>query len=94
MSTQPPPASNYPAGTPFSPPAAPPPPPACTCPRCRRRHIMGPIVLITIGVLFALQTIWHRWDVSRTWPVLLVVIGVVKLLQYFAPAASWHDQNR
>ena len=47
----------------------------------RRRSILGPIVLITVGVLFALDYIGNRWDFSQTWPVILVVIGIVKLFE-------------
>lgn len=47
----------------------------------RRRSILGPILLITIGVLFALDYIGNRWDFSQTWPVILVVIGLVKLFE-------------
>ena len=47
----------------------------------RRRSILGPIMLITVGVLFAMDYIWGRWDFSQTWPVILVVAGLVKLLE-------------
>jgi hypothetical protein len=52
----------------------------CTCQRCSRRGLMGPVVLITIGVLFLLQQM-HVASFNRLWPVILLVIGVVKLLQ-------------
>ena len=53
----------------------------CTCDRCRARGLMGPAVLITIGVLMLLDHLTVRGDFSRTWPLLLVVIGLVKILQ-------------
>ena len=40
----------------------------------------GPILLITVGVLFAL----HQADILRfglTWPILIIVLGVMKLLE-------------
>lgn len=42
--------------------------------------IRGPVLLITIGVLF---TIDHFGPVgfNRTWPVILIVVGVLKLLE-------------
>src|SRR6266404_9279666 len=46
----------------------------------RRNRILGPIILITIGVLFALDNIWGIADAWRFWPVILIVIGVVKLI--------------
>jgi len=52
----------------------------CMCKRCSRRGLMGPVVLITIGVLFLLQQM-HVASFNRLWPVILLVIGVVKLLQ-------------
>jgi hypothetical protein len=52
----------------------------CVCKRCSRRGLMGPVVLITIGVLFLLQQM-HVASFNRLWPVILLVIGVVKLLQ-------------
>jgi len=42
--------------------------------------IRGPILLITIGVLFAI----HQAGVLpfyRTWPLILIVVGVMKLLE-------------
>lgn len=54
--------------------------PRCTCARCRMSGVMGPVVLITLGVLFMLQSYSHGFQ----WPILLIVIGVVKILQYSA----------
>ena len=42
--------------------------------------IRGPIVLITLGVLFAI----HQAGVlsfAQTWPLILIVIGLMKLLE-------------
>jgi Domain of unknown function (DUF5668) len=55
----------------------------CQCPRCRARRITGPVVLVTIGVLFLLETLGHL-GFGRTWPILLLVIGAVQLLQHSA----------
>ena len=61
--------------------------PRCTCGRCRMSGMMGPVILITLGILFLLQqTNWGwEWGFHRTWPVLLIVIGIVKVLQFTAP---------
>jgi Domain of unknown function (DUF5668) len=40
----------------------------------------GPVLLITIGVLFALQQAGIL-PFSRSWPLLIIVIGVMKLLE-------------
>ena len=52
----------------------------CQCARCRTRRIMGPAMLVTIGSLFLLENL-HAVGFGRTWPVILLVIGGVKLLQ-------------
>jgi hypothetical protein len=52
----------------------------CQCQRCRTRKLMGPAMLVTIGVLFLLGNV-SRVDFGRTWPAILLVIGVVKLIQ-------------
>ncbi len=61
--------------------------PRCRCGRCRMAGMMGPAVLITLGVLFLIDQLGPGWNYSfgRTWPILLIVIGVVKVLQYSAP---------
>lgn len=42
------------------------------------RAIRGPIILITVGVLFALQS-FNIYGFDQTWPVLLIVIGLLSL---------------
>jgi len=44
------------------------------------RAIRGPITLITLGVLFALQN-FTRFGFDQTWPVLLIVFGLLSLMQ-------------
>lgn len=51
----------------------------CSCLRCRTRGLMGAAILITLGVLFMLQEYMYiRFE--RTWPVILLVIGVMSLI--------------
>jgi len=52
----------------------------CQCERCRTRKLMGPAMLVTLGVLFLLDSV-SRVGFGRTWPAILLVIGVVKLMQ-------------
>jgi hypothetical protein len=40
---------------------------------------MGPVVLVTLGVLFLLSE-FHVASFHRTWPILLIMIGLVKVL--------------
>ena len=52
----------------------------CQCQQCRTRRLMAPAILITLGVLFLLDSV-SRIGFGRTWPAILLVIGVVKLMQ-------------
>jgi hypothetical protein len=42
------------------------------------RAIKGPVMMITIGVLFALDN-FTPFGFGRTWPVLLVISGILSL---------------
>ena len=42
------------------------------------RAIRGPVILITVGVLFAFDK-FSAFRFSQTWPVLLIVIGLLSL---------------
>ncbi len=81
--------------TPTPPPesAPPPAPPAegghrrkrwCPCQRCRTRGLIGPAVLITVGVIFLVDEMSRRLDFGDLWPLILIVIGVIKLVEYSA----------
>src|ERR1700751_479038 len=58
----------------------------CSCPRCQAHGYMGPAILITLGVLFLLDQLGRaNWmEFHFTWPAILIVIGVVKLLGHGA----------
>jgi hypothetical protein len=51
---------------------------SCRCPRCLSRGLMGPAILIALGLVF----LGHRGEFIV--PAVLIVIGVVKLLQHTA----------
>jgi len=58
----------------------------CKCPRCTIRSLRGPAVIITLGVLFLLQEMrGDFFSFHHTWPILLVVAGVVSLASSLAP---------
>jgi len=44
------------------------------------RAIRGPITLITLGVLFALNN-FTQYRFEQTWPVLLIVFGLLSLVR-------------
>ncbi len=53
-----------------------------------RRSFSGPIILIALGTLFLLGTMgvldWHNLGLwfARYWPLLLIIAGVIKLIEY------------
>ena len=58
----------------------------CRCPRCTIRGLLGPAVIITIGVLFLLhEARGGSFDFSNTYPFILIVIGAVLLASSLAP---------
>jgi TM2 domain-containing membrane protein YozV len=64
--------------------------PACKCVRCQCGVLMFPSILITLGILLLLNS----FDVKgfeSTWPLLLIVIGVVKILQTSGPTTGHVD---
>ncbi len=64
----------------------------CHCPRCTIRNLMGPAVVITVGVLFLLQEVrGGNFDFSNTYPFILVVIGAILLASAVAPMTGHVD---
>jgi hypothetical protein len=59
----------------------------CRCEQCRTRKVMGPVILVTLGVLFLLDNVSHI-GIQKTWPAILLAIGVVKLMQSNASSAG------
>jgi hypothetical protein len=58
----------------------------CRCGRCTIRTLLGPAVIITVGVLFLLQQARGGYfDFGNTYPVILVVIGAILLASALAP---------
>ena len=52
-----------------------------------RRKIVGPVALITIGVLGLLAE-FTRLDWDKTWPLILIAIGVALFVQRSARGAG------
>jgi hypothetical protein len=52
---------------------------------------MGPVVLITIGVLFLLDHVNPHLTFGRTWPVILLAIGVLKIFESMASTEGHKD---
>src|SRR2546430_17358112 len=59
----------------------------CTCRRCTIRGLMGPAVIITVGVLFLFDQMRGGYlSFGNTYPVILIVIGAISLAAAAAPA--------
>jgi Domain of unknown function (DUF5668) len=63
----------------------------CKCPGCRMRGLMGPIMLITIGVIFLVGE-YTRYDFGYLWPILLIVPGIVMVAQALASKEGHVDR--
>jgi|SRR5690349_12197807 cell wall-active antibiotic response 4TMS protein YvqF len=62
---------------------------SCRCTRCRCRGIMGPAILVTLGVLFLLDNLDIRGaSFDHTWPLILIVIGIVMVMRGNASTAG------
>jgi hypothetical protein len=57
----------------------------CHCRRCTIRSLMGPAVIITVGVLFLLQETRSGFSFGQTFPVILIVVGIISLASSLAP---------
>lgn len=56
----------------------------CHCARCTISGMMGPVVLITVGVLFLVGKMRFGYGFGDLWPILLIVIGLVKVASAMA----------
>lgn len=57
----------------------------CNCQRCTIRGLMGPVVVVTVGVLFLLSEMRGSFfDFGNTYPVILIVIGIISLASAMA----------
>lgn len=54
-------------------------------PPTRGPSLMGPVILISLGAMFLVDQFVPGWRIGRTWPLLLVIIGVMKLLDSTRP---------
>jgi hypothetical protein len=65
----------------------------CHCARCTIRGLIGPAVVVTIGVLFLLQEArGGALGFDNTYPLILIVIGAILLASSLAPSAGHVSQ--
>jgi hypothetical protein len=64
----------------------------CSCARCRLRGLLGPTLLITIGVLMLFSEL-HVVRFHYTWPIILIVIGVFRIFQSSTPTSGHQPLN-
>jgi hypothetical protein len=66
----------------------------CRCQSCTIRGLTGPAIVITIGVLFLLhETQGGHFDFQNTWPVILLVIGLLQLASAFSSREGHMDSQ-
>jgi len=64
----------------------------CPCMRCRMNCMMGPAILVTVGVLWLLDNL-HVVHEGTFVAVILIVIGGIKLLQSSASTEGHRQPN-
>ena len=53
----------------------------------------GPLILIVLGILFLLNNLYPSvYRFSRMWPVILIVIGLAKVVDYLQKGAGKGEQ--
>ena len=55
--------------------------------------MLGPILLVITGILFLLNNLYPTVFRRKMWPVILIVIGLAKVIEYFQ-AQSQHTRHR
>jgi hypothetical protein len=64
----------------------------CHCQSCTIRSLVGPAVVITLGILWLLnETHGGRLYFGSTWPLILIVIGLVHLASSMASREGHED---
>ncbi len=60
----------------------------CPCTRCTISGFTWPLVLITLGGLILLDRSNVTYGFGTLWPVILIVVGLVKIAEALAPATG------
>jgi Domain of unknown function (DUF5668) len=52
----------------------------CPCARCRMHGLLGPVMIITVGVIFLLSE-YTPYGIGHLWPLFLIIVGVFRLAE-------------
>ena len=64
----------------------------CSCARCSVGRLTGGAMMVTIGALFLLAE-FTRWGFHETWPLILIVLGLLQVMRHNASTAGHIDPN-
>lgn len=56
--------------------------------RTQRLGLTGPILLIALGIMFLVGQFVPEWGVGKTWPVILIIVGLARLIE-----SSWGGRS-
>lgn len=57
--------------------------------------MLGPLILIVIGILFLLNNMFPGvYRFGKMWPVILIVIGLAKVIEYFQSPRQISDSDK
>jgi hypothetical protein len=59
----------------------------CPCTRCKASELLAPALLVSFGVLVLVGNL-HLVSFGRTWPLMLIVLGGIRVLQATVSAAG------
>jgi hypothetical protein len=54
----------------------------------QRLGLTGPILLIALGIMFLVGQFVPEWGVGKTWPVILIIVGLARLIE-----SSWGGRS-
>jgi hypothetical protein len=56
----------------------------CGCAYCKLRGLVGPLMIISLGVIFLIAQ-YSRYSFFDLWPILLIILGVLLVAQALVP---------
>lgn len=56
--------------------------------------MVGPLVLIVVGVLFLLNNMYPQFRIGKMWPVILIVIGLAKVIEYLQGQPEGPEEHK